>query len=71
MPAIIDTSRAYVTMGETCDAPCRSVGYLARDAGLLRPKLFGGLVVTKVLREYARARWTVGRSRHQARAQFS
>jgi hypothetical protein len=26
MPAIIDTSRAYVTMGETCDAPCEAWG---------------------------------------------
>ena len=32
MPVIVDASRAYVTMGEMCDA-WRGVGRLARDPG--------------------------------------
>ena len=35
MPAIVDAARAYVTMGEMCDALRERVGRVARDAGLL------------------------------------
>ena len=35
MPPIVDASRAYVTMGEMCDALRERLGRLARDAGLL------------------------------------
>ena len=37
MPAIVDAARAYVTLGEMCDALREVVGRVARDAGLLGP----------------------------------
>ena len=42
MPAIIDASRAYVTMGEMCDALRETLGRLARDAGLLDDRVSQG-----------------------------
>ena len=35
MPIIVDCARAYVTMGEMCDALRARLGHLARDARLL------------------------------------